>query len=263
VTLAGILERLEMVLSSYQASVGEQVALIGQAVRTLADPDAVAASIAAAKAAAGAAVAKADDIVAAERHARSVAEAAARTAELQRADAEQAAIAAWERVETLETELQAAETGFAAFKADTARQIAGLRAAVDAATAAEAALRNELQVRQAAHDQQQARLQGELDAIKAGVNTGTETSSKGDLPGPFDQLAEQIARLQTQVARLQPTPTPKPTSTPKPPVPAPTSPGGASQPASTARKTQTPARTPARIPARGTRTTRNSRKDKP
>jgi hypothetical protein len=104
-SLAVLLDRLAEVGRAHEATVGELIGRVEDAIGALADPEAVAEALAGARAEAARQVAEAEERAIRASQAKAAAEAAARDATQDRIDAEEAANTAWERTETLEAEL--------------------------------------------------------------------------------------------------------------------------------------------------------------
>jgi DNA repair exonuclease SbcCD ATPase subunit len=106
-SLSVLLERLTEVGRAHEATVGELMGRIEEAISALADPEAVAEALAGGRAEAARQVAEAEERAIRSSQAKTAAEATAREAVQDRTEAEEAANAAWERAESLESELTA------------------------------------------------------------------------------------------------------------------------------------------------------------
>ena len=121
-SLSVLLERLGEVGRAHEATVGELAGRVEDAIAALADPEAVAEALEAARAEAACQVAEADERAVRASQARAAAEATARDAASARIEAEEAANGAWERTETLEAELSALGYDLEMSKADATEQ---------------------------------------------------------------------------------------------------------------------------------------------
>ena len=184
------LDRLRELVAGHQAAIAGEVARVEDAIAALADPEAVAEELATARAETARQVAQAEEAVAKSNQARAVAESAARQAAGEKAEAEEAANGAWERVEVLEAEV-------AQLRADLAAAATDAQQVTRAHTEALDALRAE-------HDTEVERLRAELAATldEARAAQARAEGVAGELRAALDATraahAEDLDRLRAE-----------------------------------------------------------------
>jgi colicin import membrane protein len=214
-SLAVVLDRLAEVGRAHEATVGELIYRVEEAIGALADPEAVAAALAGGRAEAARQVAEAEERAVRAGQAKTVAETAARDATRACSEAEEAANGAWERTEVLEAELGAVRRDLQTARDDAARaaeahvvELDALRAAhtealleaerqaADTIGAARQAARVAVGEANAGRDRAEgttAQLRAELDAARRAGDTAV-MAVRAEAATARDELAEQLAR---------------------------------------------------------------------
>jgi hypothetical protein len=135
-SLSVLLERLTEVGRAHEATVGELIGRVEDAIGALSDPEAVAEALAGGRAEAARQVAEAEERAVRATQAKTAAETAAREAVQERTEAEEAANAAWERAEALEAELAALQQELGVATENAAQEARRHAEEVDALSAA-------------------------------------------------------------------------------------------------------------------------------
>ena len=223
-TLGALLERLSEVLAAHHTTVGELVGRVEDAVAALADPDAVAEELAAARAETASEIAAIQDRVARAQQAKTAAETAAR-------EATDAANEAWTQLEAVQVDLEAARSAVQAAETATAETEAVLRQAradheqlveslraehAEAAAAADRAHQAQLDDLRHSHEQVVAdigarhhndtvQLRAELDAQVEAANrlTHAAEAERARAEGVAAELRTDLDRSRHEHERLQ------------------------------------------------------------
>lgn len=185
-SLGIVLEQLPRLAQSHLEAMGALVAKIEDAIGALADPDAVAQSLAAARAEAARQVAEATETLAKERQLRVTAQHAAREEAEARTEADAAANAAFEQVEALHGRLEEAR-----------REISELQEAVNAGEAAHASAQKALED---AHSVECERLRAEADkAVAQAVRAGEAALAEAQVSMARAEATAEAAQKQLAV----------------------------------------------------------------
>jgi hypothetical protein len=224
-SLAVLLDRLAEVGRAHEATVGELVGRVDDAIGALADPEAVAEALAGARAEAARQVAEAEEKAIRASQAKAAAEAAARDAKQARTDAEEAANGAWERTETLEAEVTALRQELEIVGAGAAQEVRRHAEELEALRAVHAEELDETQrhaqdtvseVREAAGleiaeaNASRDRAEGTAAELRTELETATRTAdaalanARSEAAASRSELAEQLAnRYQAEAEAAQ------------------------------------------------------------